>query len=138
MFTKDIYSNTISRPFLFIVLFSVIEFTNRVAVEGSLISLNKSVIVIDPYYTIIVRDRKGEDFSVKLLFALYSSVELDNTSYGASYTISILSICNFKSRGVVLHLVYKERKVYLVSYDEKGGIIDATDKRIELIKLLIY
>lgn len=108
------------------------------AIEGSLIFINQSVITVDSYRAVIVRDRKGKNFPVNLFFALYSSVNFDNTSYGASYTISILSIYYIESRDAALHLVYKKRKVYSIDYDEKEDIIDTTDKRIELIKLLVY
>ena len=95
-------------------------------------------MAIDPHRAIIVRDRKGKNFPVKLLFALYSFIELDNTSYSASYIINILLIRYIESRGAALDLVYKKWKVYPVGCDEKGGIIDTTDEGIELIKLLVY
>lgn len=94
-------------------------------------------MAVDPHRAIIVRDRKGKNFPVKLLFALYSFIELDNTSYSVSYTISILSIRYIESRGAELDLIYKKRKVYPIGYDEKGGIIDTTNKGIELIELLV-
>jgi len=74
---------------------------------------------------------------VKLLLAFYSSIEFDDTSYGNSYTISVLSVGDIKYYGIVLNLVGKKGKVYSVGYDEKGGIEDAANKRIELLKLLV-
>lgn len=95
-------------------------------------------MAVDSYRAIIMRDRKDKNFSVNLFFALHSSVNFDDISYGVSHTVSILLICYIESRGAILHLAYEERKVYLVGCDEKGDIIDTIDKRIELVKLLVY
>jgi hypothetical protein len=74
---------------------------------------------------------------MKLLFALYSFIELDDTSDGKSHTVSVLSVGDIKSRGAALHLACQERETHLVGSGEKGGIIDATDERIKPVKLLI-
>lgn len=107
-------------------------------IEGDLIFLDDSVMAIDSHRPVIVRDRKRKNFPVKLFFALHSSVKFDDTSYRASYTVSILSIRYIESRGVALDLACEKRKVYLIGYDEKRGIIDTTDEGIELVELLVY
>ena len=107
-------------------------------IESSLIFLDNSVMAIDSHRPVIVRDRKGKNFPVKLFFTLYISIKFDSTSYRASYTVSILSIRYIESRSAALDLVYKKRKVYPVGCDEKGGIIDTINKGIELVTLLVY
>jgi len=74
---------------------------------------------------------------VKLFLAFHSSVEFDDTSYDNSYTISVLSVGDIKYRGTILNLVGEEGKVYPVGYNEKGGLINAIDERIDLFKLLV-
>jgi len=74
---------------------------------------------------------------VKLLLAFHSSIEFNDTFYGNSYTVRVLSVGDVESRYTVLHLAGKEGKVYSVGCDEKGGIEDATNKRIELLELLV-
>ena len=85
----------------------------------------------------IVRDRKGEDFTVELFVTFHSFVEFDNTSYGNSHTVSVLSVCDIKGCGTALHLACQEREVHPVSCDEKGVLVNAADKRIKLIELLV-
>ena len=108
-----------------------------VAIKGGLIFLDDSVLAIDSHPPVIVRDRKGKSFPVKLFFALHSSVKFDGTSYGASHTVSILSICYVESRGAALDLACEKWKVHSIGCDEKGGIIDTTDEGIELVELLV-
>lgn len=68
---------------------------------------------------------------MKLLFALYSSTELDDASYSNSYTVCVLSISDVKRCSTALYFVRKEREVRSVGYDEEGRIIDGADERIE-------
>ena len=49
----------------------------------------------------------------------------------------VLTVGNIESGSTALHLVGKEGEIYTVVCDEKGGIEDATNKRIELLKLLV-
>ncbi len=42
----------------------------------------------------IVRNRKGEDFLVKLFLALYRFEEFDDPFYGNSHTVRVLSVGN--------------------------------------------
>jgi hypothetical protein len=51
--------------------------------------------------------------------------------------MSVLSVGDIKYRGTALDLAGKKGKVHPVGYEEKGGIEDATNKRIELLKLLV-
>lgn len=74
---------------------------------------------------------------MKLLSAFHSSVDFDDTSYGASHNASILSIYYIESRGAAVHLACEERKEYQADYDVKGGIIDITDERTEPVELLV-
>ncbi len=74
---------------------------------------------------------------MKLFLSFHSSIEFDDTFYGNSYTISVLLVSDIKCRSTILYLAGKEGKVYPVGYDEKGGIEDATNKRIELLELLV-
>ena len=74
------------------------------AIEGNLFFLDNSVMIIDSYRSIIVRDREGENFSIKLFLTLHSFIEFDNTSYDNSYTVSVLSIYDIKNYSIALHL----------------------------------
>ena len=80
-------------------------------------------MAVDLHHTIIVRDRNGEDFLVKLFFALYSFIELDNASYGNYHAISVLSVCDIKYYSTAVYLAHEERGVHLVGCHEKGGFI---------------
>jgi len=77
---------------------------------------------------------------MKLFLTLYRFIELDDTSYGNSYTISVLSVSDIKCRSTILHLVGKEGKVYpRYGYKVDGGFrADLTYKRLELFKLFLY
>jgi hypothetical protein len=55
------------------------NFINRVAVEFGFIPINYRIMAVDSYYPVIIQDKKGEDFSVKLFFALYKFKEFDIT-----------------------------------------------------------
>lgn len=137
MIIIDILNKFIGRPLFLAIQGCKAEFMNRITIKGSLVTLDNSVIAVDPYRPIIVRDGKGKDLPVKLLLALYRSIELDDTLHGNGYTVRVLSVSNVKSRGTALDLAGKEGKVYPVSRDEKGVIEDAANKLIELLKLLV-
>ena len=106
-------------------------------VLDDLIFLDDSVMAIDSHRPVIVRDRKGKNFSMKLFFALHSFVKFDGASYRASHTVSVLSIRYIESRGAALDLACEKRKVHPIAYDRNGGIIDTTDEGIELVELLV-
>ena len=60
-------------------LYRKANFIDRVTVEFSFIPVNYRIIAVDSHCPVIVRDREGEDFSVKLFFALYKFKEFDIT-----------------------------------------------------------
>lgn len=126
----DVLGELVSRPFLPPVLFSDIEFTNVVAVKGNSASLNQRVVAVHSHRAVIMRDRKGVDFLVKLLFAPHSSVQFDDPSHGESHTVSILSICNIESNGAALHLAHEEWKVLPPRAQEVGGMIPAVSRTV--------
>ena len=95
------------------------------------------MVAVESHRAMIVRDRNNKNFPVKLFFALHSSVDIDDTSYGASHNASILSICYNESHGAAVYLACEKRKVHLVDCDEKEDIIDIIDGRTELVKLLV-
>ncbi len=134
-YVVDILGEFVRRPLFFTI--GEIEFTNRVTIEGSLVPLNQGVVAIDSHGGMIVRDRKGEDFLVKLFLALYSFVELDDTSHDNSHAVSVLSIDDVKRCSIALHLTDKKREVHSINCDEKEVIEDVVNERIELLELLV-
>ena len=79
--------------FLFVILINKVEYFNKIIIKGRLFSgdYRKIAVQVDPHYLIIVRDKEGEDFLVKLLFTLYKSKEFNNRSF---YSLC----CNFSSK----------------------------------------
>jgi len=55
-----------------------------------------------------MQDRKGENFLMKLFFALHSFVELNKSSYDDDHAVRVLMINNVESRDVTLHLTSEE------------------------------
>ena len=74
---------------------------------------------------------------MKLLFALHSSKELDNSPRDNSYTISVLLVSDVKHYSTTLYLISKEWEIYLVACHEKESIIDRANERIERFELLV-
>jgi len=75
-------------------------------VEGSLTYINYSVIAVDPYCVVIMRNRERENFLIKLFFALYKPKEFDDTPYCYYHTMSILLVCNIKCYSTTLYFAY--------------------------------
>ena len=69
----------------------------------------------------------------------YMPVELDDSFYSNSHTMSILSICDMKCCSTTLHLACQERKVHPPRAHEIGSIkiFDFSNQRLQLIKLFI-
>jgi len=76
---------------------------------------------------------------VKLFLAFHSSIEFDDTSYGNSHTVSILSVGDIKCRGTTLDLAGEERKIYPRYSYEIGKKLrpGLTHERLELIQLFL-
>lgn len=64
---------------------------------------------------------------MKLLFALYSSVKLDDAPYSNSHAVSVLSISNVKRCSTALHFAREEWEVHSFGCDEEGGITERAD-----------
>jgi hypothetical protein len=76
---------------MFTILNYKVEYFNKIIIKDSIFSVDYRLIALDPHYLIIVRDKEGEDFLVKLLFTLYKSKEFNNRSF---YSLC----CNFSSK----------------------------------------
>src|SRR5690349_19266286 len=113
----DIFGEFIGRPLILTIQCLEVERMDGVAVECGFVFLDHGVMTVNPHRPVIVRDRKGEDLPMKLLFALYSFVELDDTSHGNSHTVSVLSIGDVKRCSTALHFAREEREVHPVRYD---------------------
>jgi len=74
---------------------------------------------------------------MQLLFPFDKSEELDDAPHRKSHTVSVLSVGDIKRCSTALYFASKEREVHPVRCDEKGGIIDAADERIEPFELLL-
>ena len=73
------------------------------AVEGSLACVDYRVMAVDPYRLVIMRDREGENFLMKLFFALHKPEEFDNTPHRHCHAMSILLVCNIKCYSTTLY-----------------------------------
>lgn len=111
---------------------------DRMAIERDFFSVNDRIMAVYPYLTMIMRDWEGENLLVQLLLPLDKSEELDDSSYGKSYTMSVLSIYDVKRYSTTLNFVDEKRKVYTIARNEKGDIINTTSKWVESLKLLVY
>jgi len=60
----------------------------------------------------VVQNRKGENLPIKLLFAFYNFIKLDDAPYNNSYTVNVLSINVIKRYSTALYFVRKKQKVY--------------------------
>ena len=67
----------------------------------------------------IVRNKKGEDYSIELFFSLHGFIKLDDIPYSNRYTVGILSVGNIKRYIAALNFVGKEWKIHSVNYNKK-------------------
>ena len=96
-------------------------------------------MAVDSHGPMVVRERKGEDLPVKLVLALYNSVELDDASHGKSHTVSILPVRYIKTRGAALDLAGQEWEVHRPCRHKVGctAISNLANKGFELFELLV-
>ena len=73
------------------------------AVKGSLACVDYRVMAIDPYCLVIMRDGEGENFLIKLFFALHKPEKFDNTPHRYCYVMSILLVCDIKCCSTTLY-----------------------------------
>jgi len=95
-YVVDVLREFVGRPFVFAIEVCDVETTDQIAVEGSLVFLNNSIMAVYSHPAMIMRDRKSKDFLVKLFLTLYISEKFDNSSYGNSHTMSVLPVRNVK------------------------------------------
>ncbi len=119
----DTLSKPIRRLFLFPIKCGKAEFINRITVDYGLYALDYRVVAINSYSVVIVRNKKGENLSIKLFLALHKPKQFHDLSNSERYTIYILSICYIECGRTALHFAREERKVYIL-YIYKEGVID--------------
>src|SRR5271163_2996155 len=125
------------RPLLFAIQFCEVERTDRVTVEGSLISIDQSVMAVDSHRPVIVRDRKGENFPVHFLFALREFEELDNSSHCKGHAMSILPICDIECCSATLHFARQEREVHEIRGHEEGSVCELANNGLDPFELIL-
>ncbi len=107
------------------------------AIEGCLVPFDYGVMAIDSHGGMIVRDGKGEDLPVQLFLALHRPKKIDKSSYGDGHTVSVLSVRDVQRCRAAFDLAGEEGKVHPIGCNERGGLINAADERIELFELLV-
>ena len=127
----------VSFPLFFTI--GEIEFTNRVSIEGSLVSSNHRVMAIDSHSGMIMRDGKDEDLPIQLFLALHRPKKLDKSSNGDGHAMSILAIGNVESGSAALHLAGEEGEVHSCCSHEICKDLGArrTHKQFQLIQLFL-
>ena len=65
---------------------------------------------------------------MKLLFSLYSFVELNHAPHGNCHAVSVLPVRDIKRCSTILHFAYEEWEVYLVYCYEEEGIINGANE----------
>ena len=105
LYVVDVFREFVDRPFFLAIEGCEVKFVNRVAVKGRFIFFNNGVMAIDFDRAMIIRNRKGEDFPVKLFLAFHIFKEFDDSFYGNDYAVSILPVYNVKCYGAALYLV---------------------------------
>ncbi len=108
-----------------------------IPIEGCLVPFDYGVMAIDSHGDMIVRDGKGEDLPVKLFLAFYRSKKFDKSSYGDGHAVRVLAVGDVQRCRAALDLAGEEGKVHPIGCNEKGGLINAADERIELFELLV-
>jgi len=63
-------------------------------IEDSLVFFDHEIMIVDSHRSIIVRDEKDENLSIKLFLALYRSKKFDKSSYDDDYVVRVLTIDN--------------------------------------------
>ena len=99
----DIFGELVGRQLVFTIQCREVERMDWIVIECGFVSVDYRIVPVDPHCPMIVRDGKGQDLPMKLLFALYSFVELDDGPHGNSHTVSVLSIGDVKRCNSTLH-----------------------------------
>lgn len=94
-----------------------------VAVISNVLSFDLRVVAVDSHRSVIMRDRKGENFPVQLHFTTNESEELYNSSHCKGHAMSIVSVCDIKCGGAALHFARQEREVHIVRGHEEGLVV---------------
>lgn len=115
----DIFSEHVSGPIVSAVSRRKVKFVNWMTMECCFVSINNSVVALEPHRAIIVRGREAKALSMKFLFTLHGSVEPDDGPHCDYHTVSILSVSNVKCCSATLTFARKKRKVHSVGGDEE-------------------
>jgi hypothetical protein len=103
----------------------------------SLLLVDQSIVSVDPYTAVVMRYRKGKDFSVELLLAFHRSIKLDNASDRKGRAVSILSIGNVKRSGAAFYLARQEWEIHPLCGHKEGCVCEAADARLQFLALLL-
>ena len=107
-FIVDVLSESVSSPLLLTIKGRYIKLVDRMTIVCSLLLVDQSIVSVDPYTAVVMRCRKGKDFSVELLLAFHRSIKFDNASDRKGRAMSILSIGNVKRSGAAFYLARQE------------------------------
>ncbi|KAH9204825.1 hypothetical protein DL95DRAFT_494432 [Leptodontidium sp. 2 PMI_412] len=103
-----------------------VEGVDKVAVKGSLASVDHKVMAVDSHRLVVVGDREGQDLPVELLFALFEVEKLDDRSDYKDYIVSILPVRNIKCYSTAFYFIRQEWEAHIVRGHKEGLV--ASDK----------
>jgi hypothetical protein len=136
-FIVDVLSESVSSPLLLTIEGRYVELVDRMTIVCSLLLVDQSIVSVDPYTAVVMRYRKGKDFSVELLLAFHRSIKLDNASDRKGRAVSILSIGNVKRSGAAFYLARQEWEVHPPCDHKEGYVCEAADARLQFLALLL-
>lgn len=87
-----------------------------------------------------MRKIEGNDFPIKLLFALYNFKEFDRCPYRYGHAIGILLVSNNKCCGTVLYFACYKHEIHLLRVPIIGGrsIHNLASKSKKFFKLIAH
>lgn len=136
--TINILSEFIRCPFLFAFELDEAKLANWMTEVGGLFPIDYWIMAIDPHCPMVVRDGERQDLSVYFFLTLSKSEKLDNGPDCKSHAVSILPICDVKSRSATLYFAGQKRKVHVIGGHEEGNVLcNIAYNRSYLRKLLL-
>ena len=85
---------------------------NEMMIKNRFVFVNYNVMIVYSYRSVIMRDRKDKNFSMKFFLAFHRFIQLKNIFYDNNYTVSVLLIDNIKNRDVTFYLACEKRKIH--------------------------
>ena len=109
---------------------------NQVTVEGGLLPFNQSIMVIDSYSPMIVRDREGKDLPVELILTRHQSIQLDDSICRNGSAMSVPSIRDIECFVAAFYLRCQKREKHLVRRHQTRRRLPIINRRLQFLKLV--